>query len=178
MEVHIFLDEGIAQTLLLSIPTGDIEGLSHSPHKWLKFVMFTICGTHRVLSATPGGTAVDDGTTFADMFQHYYYHSLQGTNCEDILFVTQQPLNISTGMTPNFIDYNGLNDPATSTVRTPRAMGFRARIVDRDQSCVVTGWNAPLCDAAHIIPKGKGNAVCSFLPVAYIVSALIRGFSI
>jgi hypothetical protein len=174
--IHIFLADNDADTPFLSIPSEDIEKLSHSPHKWLKFVMFAICGAHGVLSATPGGTAVDNDTTFSnDDVQHYYYHFLQGANG---VFVTQQPLNVSIGMSPNFIDYSRLNDQVTSTARTPRATDFRRHIVDRDRSCVVTTWKAPLCDAAHIIPRSKGNAVCSLLPVAYIVSALIRGFSI
>jgi hypothetical protein len=79
-EVHISLDDGTAQTLFLSIPTRDVERLSYFPHKWLKFVMFSICGAHGVLSAMPGGTAVDDDTTFPKICQSYYYRFLEGTN--------------------------------------------------------------------------------------------------
>jgi hypothetical protein len=92
-EVHIFLDEGTAQTLFLSIPTGDINRLTHSPHKWLKFVMFTICGAHGVLSTTIGGTAVDDDTTFDNIFESYYYRFPPGTNGENIFFLTHQLSN-------------------------------------------------------------------------------------
>jgi hypothetical protein len=75
-------------------------------------------------------------------------------------------------MSPNFIDYNGLNNEReTSTARTLRAIDFRTRILTRDGSCVVTRDNADFCDAAHLIPRRKGDAVGSLL--VYIVSILI-----
>jgi hypothetical protein len=75
--VNIFLEDGNAQALFLSIPRGDIERLSLFPHKWLKFVMFSICGTHGVLSATPQGQPVEDDARITDMSDLYYYtHAL------------------------------------------------------------------------------------------------------
>jgi hypothetical protein len=70
--IHIFLADDNAQTPFLSIPSRDIERLSLSPHKWLKFVMFAICGARGVLSATHGGNAVPDDTIFANIFECYY----------------------------------------------------------------------------------------------------------
>ena len=170
LQVHIFLDEGITQSLFLAISTGDIERLSHSPHKRLEFVMFTICGAHGVLSATPAGIAVDDDTAFFGISQSYYYRFLQGTNGESLFFLSLQSSNISTGMSAK------LNERETSTARTPRATDFRTRIVNRDQSCVVTTRDPRACDAAHLIPRSKGDAVGYLLP--YLISVLIWVFSI
>jgi hypothetical protein len=64
-------------------------------------------------------------------------------------------------MSPNFIDHNGLNERVTSTAKTPHATDFRKRIVNRDRSCIVTGETADVCDAAHLIPHSKGDAVGS-----------------
>jgi hypothetical protein len=58
------------------------------------------------------------------------------------------------------VDYEGLNDKITSTGQTPRRENFRGEIQDRDGLfCVVT--RAGKCDAAHIIPRSKGDEVTS-----------------
>ena len=67
--VTIFLEN----TPFPSIPREDITRLSVLPHKWLKFVLFTICGAHGVLSATPGGPTVEDNTSHAGILPSYYY---------------------------------------------------------------------------------------------------------
>ena len=64
----------------------------------------------------------------------------------------------------HFIDHNALNDRITSTVKTERSAVFRSSVMERDGSvCVVTGNAANLCDAAHIIPKNKGDEVSSII---------------
>jgi hypothetical protein len=65
-QVNVFLDlsDGVAPTPFLSIPKQDIHRLTHSPHKWLRFVITAICGARGVLSATARGPVADD-TRFA-----------------------------------------------------------------------------------------------------------------
>ena len=55
-----------------------------------------------------------------------------------------------------FVDIEGLNDRVTSSIMTRRSGEFRRQIVRRDGSCVITG-NARHCDAAHLIPRAKGD---------------------
>ncbi|KAI0255672.1 hypothetical protein BJV78DRAFT_1172425 [Lactifluus subvellereus] len=111
-KVNIFLNlhDNVGPTPFLCIPKKEIQRLSLSPHKWLKYVMFAICGAHGVLV-----------TTSANLI---YMH-------------------------PRFIDYQALNDRVTSTTGSRRAPYFRGRVMTADPD---------ECDAAHIIPKGKGDA--------------------
>ena len=62
-----------------------------------------------------------------------------------------------------FVDLKGLNERVTTSSATTarRSRRFREQIVERDGSCVITGEAAEHCDAAHLIPRGKGNEVMS-----------------
>jgi hypothetical protein len=61
-----------------------------------------------------------------------------------------------------FIDHQGLNDRLTSTAQTPRSNNFREDVIRRDgHACVVTEEEEDLCDAAHLIPRSKGDEVRS-----------------
>ncbi|SRR6266404_5650305 len=70
-----------------------------------------------------------------------------------------------------FIDYEALNGHTSiaSSESTGRNPLFRQKVMERDQFCVVTGSNQRGCDAAHLIPRSKGDAVtfvvgfCTFL---------------
>ena len=57
----------------LSIPHSDIQRLSVRPFKWLRYIMFCICGARGDLSETPNGPPVDyDRTSLAEV--PYYYN--------------------------------------------------------------------------------------------------------
>src|SRR5712675_1514888 len=71
-KIEIFLHDNDAPTPFLSIPKDDIRRLSLTPHRWIIFVMFTICGAHGMLTATPGGPPVNIDTTFPDLLERYY----------------------------------------------------------------------------------------------------------
>lgn len=59
-----------------------------------------------------------------------------------------------------FVDHQGLNDRLTSTARTARSNHFRGDVIQRDgHACVVTLAAEDLCDAAHLIPRSKGDEV-------------------
>ena len=54
-----------------------------------------------------------------------------------------------------------MNDRITSFVLTTRSSRFRRNVMARDGPvCVFTGSHADDCDAAHLLPKSKGDEVC------------------
>jgi hypothetical protein len=60
----------------LSIPLDDIERLAVYPLRWIRYVMFSICGVRGVLSELPEGDAVDyDTTDFSLVGSAYYYRA-------------------------------------------------------------------------------------------------------
>jgi hypothetical protein len=75
-DIEIFLVSREAQVpfKFLSIPRSDIERLAVLPFRWIRYVMFAICGARGDLSTTPRGPPVDyDRTEFADGENTYYY---------------------------------------------------------------------------------------------------------
>ncbi len=74
VEIEIFLSFHEAQISFLSIPLSDVERLSVFSFRWIRYVMFTICGARGDLSTTPKGPPVDyDKTEFPDAENTYYY---------------------------------------------------------------------------------------------------------
>jgi hypothetical protein len=74
VEIEIFLSFHDAQISFLSIPRSDIDRLAVYPFRWIRYVMFTICGARGELSTLPNGPPVDyDKTEFADAENTYYY---------------------------------------------------------------------------------------------------------
>jgi hypothetical protein len=72
--VEIYLNTLGSQVPFLSIPNSDVQRLSKRPFKWLRYVMFSICGARGELSLTPDGSPVDYGYegSLADVI--YYYN--------------------------------------------------------------------------------------------------------
>ena len=176
-KIEIFLHDNDGPIPFLSIFKDDIRRLSLTPHRWIIFVMFTICGVHGMLTATPGGPAVELDTMFPDLLERYYFVPQCPNSNKRLLFVTLHPSHIFTGTFLAFIDHRALNDSVTSTVKTSRSRQFRQQVVNRDGVCVVTGNIPQICDAAHIIPRSKGDKVC-YLPSQVVPVALIRCASI
>jgi hypothetical protein len=71
VDIYLPLPNEETYVLALSVPFSDIQRLSIRPLKWLRYVMFAVCGVHGHLSATPGGPAVDYDD--ADISQAYYF---------------------------------------------------------------------------------------------------------
>lgn len=72
--VDIYLPIEDQQVLALSIPFVDIERLSLRPVKWLRFLIFTICGIRGDLATTPNGPPVDyDTSTFDNIDEAYHF---------------------------------------------------------------------------------------------------------
>ncbi|KDQ05910.1 hypothetical protein BOTBODRAFT_182092 [Botryobasidium botryosum FD-172 SS1] len=125
---------------LLSIPLADVQRLCHRPFKWLRFVLFAICGVKGDLYLAPEGEKVDYHNTLAHDFQagDYYY--------------------IPNG-SYNFIDPETINGRHTSIENVRRA-DFQDDIMARDgNQCrfILAAMPSCLCTAAHIIPHSKGS---------------------
>ncbi|KAH8994519.1 hypothetical protein EDB92DRAFT_286656 [Lactarius akahatsu] len=133
--VEIYLNVDGFPFSFLSIPLDDVQRLSIRPFKWLRYVLYSICGARGDLYARLGDPPVDyDSTELADHLIYFYEPS---GHCI-------------------FIDHEGLNDRLTSTDQTPRRENFRKEILARDKEfCVVTREPANDCDAAHLIPRSK-----------------------
>jgi hypothetical protein len=72
--VEIYLVTGEVPVSFLRIPIKDVKRLSVRPFKWLRFVMYAICGAPGKISATPDGDQVEyDCTELADADVEYYY---------------------------------------------------------------------------------------------------------
>lgn len=71
--VEIYLNVHKHQVSFLSIPYSDVQRLSIRPFKWLRFIMFSICGACGDLSATPDGPPVDYNSTELAENGIYYY---------------------------------------------------------------------------------------------------------
>ena len=72
-----------------------------------------------------------------------------------------RPSHSSTGTLPRFIDYKAIldHDEVTSPAKTTHSGEFQENVIERDQDCVVTAHRGEWCDAVHIIPRCKGDAV-------------------
>ncbi|KAH9172939.1 hypothetical protein EDB89DRAFT_821689 [Lactarius sanguifluus] len=141
--VNIYLNIDGSPLSLLTIPDSEAERLSIHPFKWIRYVMFSICGAFGDLSPSPApdGPSVNyDSTSLAGVIDLYYNPS---GRCI-------------------FVDYNCLVERATTTDGTSRRHNFRDEVIKRDgESCVITGQSADICDAAHIIPRCKSDKYLS-----------------
>lgn len=125
-----------SQISFISVPPDDIRRLAIHPLKWLRFVLFAISGAQGHLATTPTGPPVDYTTPFDDLAGTYYY--------------------LPEGQIM-LVDHQALNDRVTSSDMTPRRHNFKGDVLDRDHHCIITQVYAIDCDAAHIIPKSKGD---------------------
>jgi len=129
--------------------------------------MFSICGARGELSETPDGPPVDYdyGGSLADII---YYYSSSGS----VFLYVRLSLSAHSGpytilLSPEsciFVDSEVLNEQMTSTSLTDHSYKFREDIIQRDGSfCIITDEDATHCDAAHLIPRCKGDEVTSIV---------------
>ena len=143
------------QVPFLTISRDDVERLSNSPFRWIRYVMFAICGARGDISMTPNGPPVNyDDILLEDDANLYYTPSGKFppgycSPCPHLYFSGDC----------HFVDYAALNDKITSSNSTARLYSFRRPIVNRDGRCIVTGALARRCHAAHLIPYSKGDEV-------------------
>ncbi len=113
--VNIYLNVDGSPVSLLTIPNSEAERLSIHPFKWLRYVMYSICGARGGLSATPDGPSVAYNTTsLADVIDLYYNPS------GEVYFLYVRKLLITVPISPGnciFVDYEGLNDQSRQLIR-------------------------------------------------------------
>jgi hypothetical protein len=74
VEIYLALATGEVPISFLRIPIKDVNRLSVRPFKWLRFVMYAICGAPGEISATSDGDQVEyDCTELDDADVRYYY---------------------------------------------------------------------------------------------------------
>ena len=131
----------------LAFPINELNGLGFSskPYKWIRYATGIVVGAHGDLCTHPDSSAVrvDYDSALPAMSMDLYYHTIPEEKWR--MF----PINPS------------INNPklATSTGMSTRQTTFRQDVELRDLSCVVSGATADYCDAAHILPYGKGDQV-------------------
>ena len=158
-EIEIFLSIDETQVSFLSIPRSDIERLAVLPFRWIRYVMFAICGARGDLSTAPNGPAVDYENTEIANDENTYYYRPSGKLFFCVCGIAIHSVSTSPGSF-TFIDYEALNDRITTAEGSTRTGGFRSNVKRRDGgACVVTGMGASHCDAAHLIPHSKGDEV-------------------
>ena len=82
--VDIFLSHGEPpKAPFLSVPNSDIERLSNRPLRWLRYVMFSICGARGDLFETLDATGdpVDYHTSLVDLPAAIYYKPSGTVSC-------------------------------------------------------------------------------------------------
>ncbi|KAF8964218.1 hypothetical protein BDZ97DRAFT_1660573 [Flammula alnicola] len=138
-DINLHLSYQNEEMVALTIPIDDIKRLSLRPLKWLRYVAFAVFGAPGRLALTSDANApdVDYDVPLGKISGDYYY--------------------IPDGEI-HLVDYRALNDHTiTSSVSSDRPSNFRTEVVNRDASCVFTRQPAVVCDAAHILPRCKGN---------------------
>lgn len=70
--VNIYLNIDGSPLSFLTIPNTEVLRLSIRPYKWIRYVMFSICGAQGDLSMVPNGQPVDYDSTSLDVIDLYY----------------------------------------------------------------------------------------------------------
>jgi hypothetical protein len=76
--VDVYLLDSDNPLLLLSVPLDDIRRLSHRPLKWLRYVVFTICGARGHLLHSHNGPIVNYATISINNISGPYYYQPTG----------------------------------------------------------------------------------------------------
>lgn len=133
---------------ILEFPIPDLTQLrlSKKPYKWIRFATGIVIGAKGDLRKTDDTASdlVDYGTeTLPAVTTPVYYHISDDERQR---------------MFP--IDMDMANELVTSTTAMELDHSFRPQVANRDGNrCIVTGATAVVCDAAHLLPYGKGNPV-------------------
>ncbi|KAI9507328.1 hypothetical protein F5148DRAFT_1205894 [Russula earlei] len=128
---------------VLLIPHSDIERLAIFPFRWMRYVMYTICGARGKLT-TPNGSEVDyDETNIPGGETKYHY-----TPSDALAFIDDRGLSS---------DQSSNSVPGLSLQSSSRT-AFRHDVIRQDGPvCVISGTRMQSCDAAHLIPRSKGD---------------------
>jgi hypothetical protein len=133
--------------LTFKIETLSRLQFSHRPYKWIRYAIGAVTGEQGDLSFnrdSPDRMDYDDGLPQDSVI--LYYHT------SDEEKRRMFPADPDTGHTN-----------ITASVFTRRRIRFRGDVQGRDAlRCVLSDIASELCDAAHLVPHSKGDAVCYF----------------
>jgi hypothetical protein len=109
----------------------------------------------------PGGPPVDDDMISAESLQEAYYYSSPGkrisTALGNQLIRHRRPTSTNQGI-------NDSESDASSYAYSSHA-AFAHDHVARDRMCVLIGAGGTICDATHLSPHSKGDAVRPFFAI-------------
>ncbi|KAF8798393.1 hypothetical protein BYT27DRAFT_7018030, partial [Phlegmacium glaucopus] len=121
---------------ILTIPVGDFHLFTTCPLRWLTFLGYAIYGHQGKLKAKVDGPELDD-------------YTIEAGSLNNSLWIEE----------PRLVDVQAVKDrvsDAWSHTHTSQE-DFRAALIERDGTCVVTGESAVDCDASHCLPHSKGD---------------------
>ncbi|KAK0205828.1 hypothetical protein DFS33DRAFT_1380908 [Desarmillaria ectypa] len=122
----------------LEIPTHRLREFTLMPYKWARHAASCIIGAEGDLSIDPNSTDFTGFDYDAPLHPYDLYYHIHGR-----IF----PID------PDFEN----DSVSTQSELLSRSSRFRASIVRRDESCVITHADARYCEAAHIIGHSKGD---------------------
>ena len=165
----------LIQPTISALPLASIHTSTRTVVK--EFDRFAIYGREGVLLLSESGPEVSDYTGSVDNLQVAYYYSSEGK--QNFLAVTVGiQLIVLSADDPRLVDVKGMNDQVSDfNSDTNESHGeFASAITGRDETCVISGRVRFFCDAAHLIPRSKGDEVRVYftisLPELTLVSIL------
>jgi hypothetical protein len=146
-------------TQCLAFPIDKLNnlGFSSKPYKWIRYATGVVIGARGELCAErdlPDAVPIDYDSGLSAVSTDLYYHTAD----EGKLHMFPIGLNLA--------DIDSETSSRTSTHRD----NFRGDVEDRDESCVLTGDPAYVCDAVHLIPHSQGDTVCDFCMVLSLLT--------
>jgi len=132
----------------LAFPISALNNLRFSlkPYKWIRYATGIVIGAHGDLCTQrdlPNPIPIDYNSCLSAPSTDLYYHT------------TDQEKRRMFPIDPRLADTRTLTSSRTSTGRD----NFRGDVGRRDGRCVLTGYPAYLCQAAHFLPHSKGDTV-------------------
>jgi hypothetical protein len=154
----------------LAIPIEDFSNYTLQPLKWLRFLGFVIYGRQGVLLTDRAGPPVNEDMVSAESLPGSYYYSSPGEQISPTL-ETYSSIMVDP---PQLVNVEALNDRQSDTMSfaSSSRAEFVREVVQRDETCVLTSARRRICDAAHLIPHSKGDAVRSFF---FLILTLSKG---
>jgi len=131
----------------LAFPVNRLNNLQFSskPYKWIRYATGIVIGARGELCMerdSPNPVPIDYESSLPALSIDLYYHT------------TDEERRHVFPIDPKLADTSTI----TSSLASTRRDNFRYDVEGRDGSCVLTGADALICDAAHLIPHSKGSA--------------------
>ncbi|KAI9449291.1 hypothetical protein HD554DRAFT_2290294 [Boletus coccyginus] len=156
-EVKLVLCFNGSSKVALSIPLAESKTFAVKPLKWLRYLGFIIYGRQGYISKFMNGSELD--YTEEIEARSYYFVS----DGELDFYTLRSFLTLLTfSGEPRFVDVDAMDNRTSSASDiSTGTTGFRAALVERDGTCVLSGFPPSFCHACHLIPHSKGDSYMS-----------------